>query len=423
MPSPDPMPSPALPLICALLRGESPAWPPDARGIEADDFLREARYHGVTPLLDARFRDMRPSMNGSDSRTTASRIDPVSPGPDAQIREAGAAARWPDAIRRACREDALVQAMNELVRRDELVRVLGALAASGVTPLVLKGGALAYTHYPSPALRPRGDTDLLVPESQLRATTAVLDRLGYTRGHGVTGDFISYEAAWSREAGSGIVHHLDVHWRINNSQILARLLTCDELVARATVLPPLGPHARAPCAVHALLYACMHRAGHANAPYVVDGRAYLGGDRLIWLYDMHLLVTRMSDAEVTEFAAMAAARRLRAICRDALQQCVDRFGTPVPPSILAALAPDGDVEPSARYLSGGRTRQMIGDFLALEGASQRLRWLKELAFPPADYMRRKYSESAGVWLPVLYARRGLHGLWRLAAGTPDDRAG
>ena len=382
------MPAPTQPLLCALLRGESPPWPADQPNVEA--FLIDARYHGVMPLLDAHFRTL---------------------GSDPHFED-----RWPDAIRRACRDDALLQSMQELVHQTELVRVLAELAASDIAPLILKGTALAHSHYPSPALRPRGDTDLLIPESQVRATAAVLDRLGYERGRGVTGALISYEANWSRDTAAGITHNLDVHWRVNNSQILAKLLTCDELAALATPVPALGPHARAPCPVHALLLACMHRAGHTNAPYYSDGRAYLGGDRLIWLWDIHLLVTRMSDAELAEFVALAAAKQLKAICLDAFDACIERFATPVAPSVLAGLAHAGRTEPSARYLSGGRARQMIGDFLAINGAPQRARWLKELAFPPADYMRGKYPDAATHWLPVLYARRGLHGLWRLAAG-------
>ena len=65
---------------------------------------------------------------------------------------------------------------------------------------------------------------------------------------------------------------------------------------------------------------------------------------------------------------------------------------------------------------------MVGDFLALDGMTQRARWLRELAFPPAGYMRDKYPEAAMPWLPALYARRALHGLWRLAAGHPADHS-
>jgi len=442
------MPASFQPLLCALLRGESPAWPAAGGDADIEAFLREARYHGVVPLLDARFREKV----GSDPTSWEGRSDPGSAdssddpgrekvGSDPTSREGGSdpgsadssddpgrawpdALRraWPEAIRDACREDALVQSMRELVHRTELVRVLAQLANAGVAPLILKGTALAYSHYADPALRPRGDTDLLIPESQILPVAAVLDRLGYARGHGVTGALISYEANWSLDTTAGITHNLDIHWRINNSQILAKLLTYDELALRATPLSAFDPHARAPCPVHALLFACMHRAGHANAPFYSDGRAYLGGDRLIWLQDIHLLVTRMSDAELTEFVALATAKQLKAICLDALCACIGRFATPVAPFVLAGLAHSGRTEPSARYLSGGRTRQMIGDFLALDGIAQRARWLKELAFPPADYMRGKYPDAANRWLPVLYARRGLDGLWKLAAGRAGGQS-
>lgn len=379
-----------MPAICALLRGESPAPPAPADDERIAAFLREARYHGVTPLLDARFNAM--------------------PG-----------SAWPEPIKRACRDDARAYAIQEFAGSVELVRVLDALQQAGIRPLLLKGAALAYSHYANPAFRPRGDTDVLIPEPQVGPTASVLERLGYARTSGVTGALISYQADWSRRDGVAISHHLDVHWRINNSQILAKMLNYDELDARATALPALGPHARALVPVHALLLACIHRAGHASAPYFADGQAYLGGNRLIWLYDIHLLITRMSDAELAEFVALATSRHARAICLDALQACIERFATPVAPSVLAGLAHSGRREPAALYLRSGLARQMVGDFVALGGVTQRARWLKELAFPPAEYMRRHYPDSAARWLPVLYARRGLQGLWRLAKGGPADR--
>ncbi len=382
--APPPEPS-STKLVCALLRGESPACPAAADEMAVEAFVRNARYHGVTPLLDARFKDAR-------------------------------ASTWPEAIRSACREDALVYAVQESARHAELLRVLGELQQAGVRPLLLKGTALAYSLYPSPAMRPRGDTDLLIPESQLSQAAVVLSRLGYARGSAVSGLLISYQANWTRRHGVAITHDLDVHWRINNSQILAKILTYEELDARAVLLPALNQHARALTAVHALLLACIHRAGHANAPYYVDGQPHLGGNRLIWLYDIHLLVTHMSDADLAEFVALATDRQVRAICRDAIEASIDRFATPVASSVLAGLAHSGRAEPSACFLRGGHARQLVGDFLALDDMAQRARWLRELAFPPADYMIGKYPGAATQWLPILYARRGLQGLWRLAAG-------
>jgi len=370
-------------LICAVLRQEAAEWRMGDDPAAIAQFLDAGRYHGVLPLLNAEFR------------------------------RRNAAEPWPREILSACAAAARDQAMFELAYRIEIVRVLGALASADLAPLVLKGAALAYSHYPSAPLRPRADTDLLIPRERRRETEHALTRLGYTKGVGVEGNFISYQATWSRSDYLGATHHLDIHWRINNSQILAKALSYDELAARGAPLSALGRYACALAPVHALLFACIHRAGHANAPYHVDGIAHLGGDRLIWLYDIHLLVARMSAGDLDEFAALAASKQIKAICAEALHRTRECFATPIPSHVIDVLNGPGSVEASARYTSGGRGRQMLGDFLALERWSDRGGWAKELAFPSADYMHSKYSDAAYTWLPVLYARRALTGVARL----------
>ena len=67
-----------------------------------------------------------------------------------------------------------------------------------------------------------------------------------------------------------------------------------ELLARALPLPALGPHARGPGDVDALLIACMHRATHRHNPYTVNGEDHHDPDRLIWLTDIDLLARRLS---------------------------------------------------------------------------------------------------------------------------------
>jgi hypothetical protein len=385
-----PFPGAAEHLICAVLRQEAAAWNGDDDAAAIALFLDLGRYHGVLPLMDAAFR---------------------------RRNDAGT---WPREILSACGKAARDQAMFELAHRVEIVRVLAALASAGVAPLVLKGAALACSHYPSAPLRPRADTDLLIPPDQRRQTDLALTRLGYAKDAGVEGRFISHQATWSRSDNLGATHHLDIHWRINNSQILAKALDYEELVARAAPLPALGRNARALAPVHALLFACIHRTGHANAPYYVDGIAHLGGDRLIWLYDMHLLVGRMAAADLDDFAALANAKQIKAICAEALLRARACFATPIPSHVIAMLHEPGALEASARYLSGGRARQMLGDFLALERWSDRGGWAKELAFPSAGYMRSKYSDAAGTWLPILYARRALTGMARLILARGTD---
>jgi len=379
-------------LVCSLLRGESKPYRAHHPDETAESFLRLARAHGVTPLLDERFS------------------------------EGGLHDAWPASIRAACHDDALGRAMQELAARAELMRVLAAFSAAGVRPIILKGTALAYQVYPRPALRMRGDTDVLVPSGAAETAAAVLDGLGYLRGPYSNGEAVSCQATWSRTDTLGARHDLDVHWRPSNSQVLARELSYEDLATRAVAVPALGPDAWTLGAADTLLYACMHRAGHVNTTYYSGEDVLVGGDRLIWFYDMHLLLRAMSVPELEEFAERAGQRQMRAICLDALQHTRERFGTEIPTFVLEALRVTGAAEPSARYLAGRRANQVVGDLVAATDWRFRLRWLREFCFPAADYMHAKYAEASVQWLPILYARRAAEGtrklLSRRGAGHP-----
>ncbi len=374
-------------LIPAVLRGGPTQWPLESDPGGTLRFVALARYHGVMPLL----HECLSRMTGKEA--------------------------WPQTILDACREEAIYQAKIELARRQEIRGVLDALAMAGIKPLVLKGGTLAYSHYPNPVLRPRADTDILIPRVLAKRSEGSLALLGYERSQGITGDLISYQASWSRSDHMGATHDLDVHWRINNSQILAQVLSYGELEPRSMPLPVMGPNAYALAPVDALLVACIHRTGHANVAYYVGDIPYVGGDRLIWLYDIHLLISAMSRTELHEFAALAGSKQIKAICLDAVMRCRRYFATPIPPDVLAALTPSGRMEPSARYFSGGRLRQMLGDCLALESWGDRARWVRELAHPSEVYMRSKYPDAANTWLPFLYGRRAWDWLRKLATGS------
>jgi hypothetical protein len=64
------------------------------------------------------------------------------------------------------------------------------LHRAGVTTLVLKGAALAYTHYPAAYLRPRGDTDLLVKPTDRAMADYALGTLRYKRENSVSRDAV-----------------------------------------------------------------------------------------------------------------------------------------------------------------------------------------------------------------------------------------
>jgi hypothetical protein len=52
------------------------------------------------------------------------------------------------------------------------------LEQAGLSVILLKGGALAYTHYPEPHLRVRVDTDIFINSADIRQIKAVFTDLG-----------------------------------------------------------------------------------------------------------------------------------------------------------------------------------------------------------------------------------------------------
>ncbi len=364
-----------LPWVLALLRGETPRLPP---GAHVNGFVQgvlcASRHHGTGGLL----------------------------------HQALVHAGWRDCpaeLRTALRDQARRAAVTALMQETELQRVLPALAAQGVQPLLLKGTPLAYTHYPTPALRPRADVDLLIPPDHFERAAAALEALGYHRLNAIQGKLVSRQNTFLRFGDRGVQHVLDVHWKISNAPMFVDTLVYAEMLARARPILELGEHARAPAAPHALLLACVHRVAH-----------HRDTERLIWLYDIHLLARGLSPGEWSFFLDLATVRKVRAICIDALRLARDCFSTPLPASVLASADKGTATESSARYLTLTRARglrYLLLDLQALAGWRAKLRLLREHAVPTPDYMLRRYGVTRKALLPALYLHRGVRGLRRL----------
>lgn len=363
-------------LICAVLRGESPAWPWCDEPAAVATLYERAEIHGVQSLLHA-------GLSASD---------------------------WPSEIREEFRDQAVRRAMWELRHQQTLAHALAALEVIGIQPVLIKGTALAYSLYPNPVMRTRGDTDLIIPVDAKERVHEALTSLGYARSFGVSGEFISYQANYTLQVGDGSSHTLDLHWKINNSELLSRLFSYGELRYDAQPLPELSPQALGASQMHALLLACMHRSTHKQNPYYIDGQSHYDADRLIWLYDIHLLASQFTSREWGEFVHLAQQKGLRAICLEGMQHAQARFHSVYPKEVLAALTRKGKPEPPAQYLDGSKLRQQWTDFRALGNLNHQLRFARELLFPPSSYMRERYPQTPFGWLPWLYLRRAANGL-------------
>lgn len=338
---------------------------------DAETLAERAAAEGVDALLAARFRQ-RPEV--------------------------------PEPIRRRFADLEAAAVVLAALKDLELRRVLDHLHAAGIDVLVVKGAALAQTDYPAPHLRPRVDTDLLVRRHDLDRLQEALDAAGYRASvRASTGELVSHQRAFERQDQRGMCHVLDVHWRLANPQVFAAALDEPALFETAVDVPGLGPWAKTPALPESLLLCTIHRLAH-----------HQDRERLIWLHDIDLLARRASSDAWERLVALATACRMCAVCLDGLDRARDVLGTPVPKPVRARLAGMGGTEPSAAWVGARqpRLRVLRADLRELPTWRDRVRLLREHAFPPGEFVMTRYRATSRAWLPALYLLRLTTGLWK-----------
>jgi hypothetical protein len=318
------------------------------------------------------------------------------------LAAAASAASWDSDIIAAMRPMAAAQTALSIVRERELRHVLGSLAERRVFPLLLKGSHLAFTLYPSPDRRPHVDTDLLIEEGDRDGLRRCLTATGYEPLPHVTGEIAFTQFQFWRIDESGARHTIDAHWRIANPRAFADRLSYTDLRRDAVAVPRLGPHAHAPATKHALLIACLHRTAHHGT-----------SNRLLWLYDIHLIASTLGERDWTDVCRLAIERGLAPVLAAGLEDAAESLATILPEPILVRLreASRQTDEDVLAFLGGPLSMLQVAmsDWRRLSGWRDRTGFLREHLLPSPAYMSARYGTSARAALPFLYAHRIITG--------------
>jgi hypothetical protein len=297
-------------------------------------------------------------------------------------------------------------AATSIVREVELRQVIDDLAAHGVRPFVFKGAHLAFTIYPSPDRRPHVDVDMLLKRADRQALDRCLRDRGYELVPQVTGDVAFGQQQYWKVDASGVGHTIDVHWRIANPLAFSDRITYSDLERDAMPVSRLGDHARAPSLPLALVIACLHRTAHHG-----------NSERMIWLYDIHLLASALDDDGWQLVVDLSSRRGLSAVVMAGLERATEYFETEVPAEVTRRLGIDRTVEKDLLdFLEGPRPRLDVArsDWRRIHRWRDRSRFLREHLFPPASYIAHRYGTASHVALPFLYVRRIVTGAGKWA---------
>jgi len=293
-------------------------------------------------------------------------------------------------------------AQNALLQR-ELGLLLNALEEAGIPVIALKGAHLAIALYPEIALRPMNDLDLLVHEADFDRARQALASIGYTLPFPVLSQQatrqVGFELYLSKPGEN--IPGVELHWGLVASQQDRRAASVSwfwdnsELFSSLNRQPDGHSLVRALTPTSNLLYLCGHL-------FLEHGAS----ERLLWLYDIYLLLTHCAQHIDWELLINKA----------------DEFGWMQPLANglwaaqhdLAAPLPEGLLE-EVRSRHPGLTLPERGVYLPLPHHAQatwnalsNLRWGARLRmglavlFPSPAHLRWRYQPNPPWLLPLYY---------------------
>jgi hypothetical protein len=223
-----------------------------------------------------------------------------------------------------------VCARNNLRWAGELRAIVTAFAIEGIGVVLLKGLALADEVYGNLALRPSGDIDVLVPETDLGKAEAILMRRGYAPVE------TWHSTAWYRAHH----HHLaplknnqsgmtvEIHRHIVPPRWTKRLPVAD-LHARARTASIAGTRVGVLCPEDMILHLAMH---------LVENVCAVGRARLLLLCDVAQTVKRFGkELSWPSVLKTAASYDVRWQVWLALSAARTLLGADIPPLVLREL--------------------------------------------------------------------------------------
>lgn len=372
----------ALSLRCAA-RGETPpAWPqgwPDDTAFHETVFARVA-FHGVALALLG--------------------------GP-------AALADWPATVSARVREEARGQSFWEMSHRAMAARLMVALAAAGTPGIVTKGTALAYSVYPDPAVRRRGDSDLLLGAVPRKAVRRVLAESGFRP----IGDVRPLQETWAARCAMGFTHAFDLHWRISASAMIAHRLERGGIGTRWVPLPRLSEGARAIHPADNLVLVAINRALHHKYGYQSGETKTFEQDRLIWALDLARLCAGFTAADWDHLLATATASGTAPLVLSSLDFMAEATDAAVPAEWRAALARvPGDAELLACMGPLPTSQRLKLDLAASPALADKLRVLFYAILPGTEVLHERYPAAAHWPIPLLHGRRLVAGMGSLLSG-------
>ena len=185
-----------------------------------------------------------------------------------------------------------------------------ALDNSKIKYIVLKGFAMANSLYSKPNLRPITDIDILVQKEDLLKTIYLFSKLGYSI-------YFTYKGSRQILIRKRVGRHFfdfDIHVELFNSPILSKLSKQLSYFDNTET-----------CRLDFVIFNNKYKLLHAIFHYALHRSK---GDllKIIWLYDIHLIISAMTDEEKTWIINFVTTNKVLTVFNSVLNDVEFYFG-------------------------------------------------------------------------------------------------
>jgi Uncharacterised nucleotidyltransferase len=365
------------------LRGDTaPEWPSDWPNSDAfgDEVFARIAFHGIALLI---------------------------------VQNPAALGGWTTQLCGRVQAEARAQSFWELGHRAMLAQVIEALADKGMESIVTKGSAIAYALYPEPALRRRGDSDLLLFAADRREVGKALTAIGLKP----IGDARPLQESWAGTCAMGFTHVFDLHWRGSASALVSAAFDRAGIGTRSIPLASISPGARGATPTDNLILIAMNRALHGHFGYVSGAAKAFEANRLIWAVDCDLLCASLTASEWQMLVDAATASGTAPQVLGALDFAAEALGTHIPAQFRSALLAQNGDPLLAQYCTAipGWKRLRL-DLSACASLTERAQVARYILFPGTELLHERFPDATHWPVPALQARRLIAGAGQLVRG-------
>lgn len=285
-----------------------------------------------------------------------------------------------------------------------LARNIALKALENYHPILLKGTVMANQYYAKPYHRPMGDVDILIENDSVESIRSILLSNRFTLESSNFGDKVLRQFSCIKALDNEINLHFDIHTQLFNRPGLHNLLSYQELKKYSVRLNLGGQIVLVPSAAHCAIHACVHlMAHHANSR------------RLIWLYDIKLILESFTDEDKEYFLDFVEINKIARIALSAIEACHRQFPLKNQEIFSSLVRLDksqqGDFHPATNFLlDSSQVKILLGDWSQTHGMRNRIKWLREHLFPHPPYIQEQFNVRSTPMIIAFY-------IWRILRGS------